>query len=446
MTTSREVESQRIQRGKERAEMQKLFVTGHLLPGADISSRHITDFLEKLGPVCGMNIFNGPHVKTPDSYDPETYLRLGNRQPEDVNGTVMWDDSGAQMYVFPNRGNWFTLDVYTCKRFDPEKVLRFVYDELDPHDDMEYSESTTELNSPWRRFGHPNIRILTPENTYQQKMDKLFDTDLEDKEQVVEAGQELEEYVNDAVSAGLGRRLWASYSPGERAQLRDLHSAYETVVDDQFMKSILEGRATSPDQYHFQPVYDRLARIEGNAIGKLDGERLMHIGTGWPGTAIGLFRQFGVPVTCVEMDPVVAQRSKEALEKLGMHGEDKLKVVNLDGTQVNPRGHKAVIISAMVPNKDKEDIISNTRHLAVGDYFDPLLVLRTPADHARSFFYQELGFDPTGGIFRDVVSSASRLQHDDPLRSYICRVREMSAVRRGEDHLIIAAKNRLHRV
>lgn len=88
MSRIKELEAQRDTTGQQ-AEMQKLFVKGHLLIGADLSTKHINDFLIGLGEVCGMNIFNGPHVKTPDSCDLDTFRRLGNRSPEDINGSVM---------------------------------------------------------------------------------------------------------------------------------------------------------------------------------------------------------------------------------------------------------------------------------------------------------------------------------------------------------------------
>lgn len=141
-------------RAKKEAVMQKLFIKGHLLPDADIRSKRITEFFLGLGIVCNMNIFFGPVVKSPDFYDKETYKRLGDKPPEDVNGIVMWDDSGVQLYIFPTKDNWFSLDIYTCKKFDVIKVLAYVGKNLQLDDDVEFSTQTANTFTPWEKY-HP---------------------------------------------------------------------------------------------------------------------------------------------------------------------------------------------------------------------------------------------------------------------------------------------------
>jgi hypothetical protein len=137
---------------KKEAVMQKVFIKGHLVPEADISAQHIFKFLVGLGIVCKMNIFFGPIVKSPDLYDEETYKRLGGRPPEDVNAVVMWDDSGVQLYIFPTKDNWFSIDIYTCKSFDTKEILAYVEKELSPDTDMEFSTQTAEAFSPWKLY------------------------------------------------------------------------------------------------------------------------------------------------------------------------------------------------------------------------------------------------------------------------------------------------------
>ncbi len=131
--------------------MQKVFIKGHLFPEADTSAVHVKKILLDLGVICNMNIFFGPIVKSPDLYDQETWERLGKRPPDDINAVVMWDDSGVQMYIFPSKDNWFTLDIYSCKKFNAGKVLSFVYKELGV-DDMEFSTQTANNFSPWQPY------------------------------------------------------------------------------------------------------------------------------------------------------------------------------------------------------------------------------------------------------------------------------------------------------
>lgn len=437
MPTTFEVEQHRNSANTKQAEMQKLFVTGHLLPGADTSAKHIRNFLIGLGPVCGMNIFNGPHVKTPDSYDKETFERLGNRPPEDVNGAVMWDDSGVQLYIFPNQGQWFTLDIYTCKRFDPDKTLQYVYAELDPGEDIVYSTSTAELNTPWQKFVLPDGKPINPEVRYLSDLDQLFDINPSDSTQALVTGRRLEEIIMMAVAEGYGRRVAASYTTAQVEQLRALHSAFEIATDERFMDDILSGVAKSPDQYPFQPTYDRLSRMEATVAEMKTGKPVIHIGTGWPGTAIGLYRQFGIPVTCVEKDTLTAKKSREALERLGLLGAKKLQVITADGSNLNVEGYSAVIVSAMVLNQNKGTILQNMRNLTSGSPSDPLLILRTPADKARLFFYQELAENILErGIVDPVADTSSILKPNDPIRSIVCLVKETSEVRRGSDRII----------
>ena len=443
MNIAEQLTEQRVIAG-EQAKMQKLSVKGHLLIGTDLSAGRINNFLIGLGEVCKMNIFNGPHVKTPNSYDAETFRRLGNRPPEDINGAVMWDDSGAQMYVFPDKKNWFTLEVYTCKEFDYRRTLTYTYQQLGLREDMMYSTSTAEAVTDWRRFVLPNKRALNPEIRYLPAIDLLFDIDYSDPKQVARAGLFLRKTLTKAIRAGHGIRVADSYTTDQVNQLQKLHGNYEVAVDNRFIDNILSGQATNPDQYPFQETYDRLSFMEANAAGLKKGGPVIHIGTGWPGTAVGLYRQFGIPVTCVEKDHKFAQRSKEGLERLGLLGSDKLQVVCADGSILNPEGYSAVIVSAMVPNEDKNKIVYNMRQLATGWLSDPLLILRTPADRARALFYQELDPDMLSNQWLTQVSETTPFTGAaDPLKSLVFRVMEMSAVRRGEDYQYFAARVRL---
>jgi len=132
--------------------MEKVFIKGHLKSDADISAKHIENFLIELSHVCGMQIFFGPVVIAPDSYDAEAEKKLGLRPPNDVNAIIMWTYSGVQMYVFPTKDNWFTIDVYSCKPFDLHKVIQFVTEYLSVLDDVQYATQTASTFSSWTNF------------------------------------------------------------------------------------------------------------------------------------------------------------------------------------------------------------------------------------------------------------------------------------------------------
>lgn len=447
MIPYQEVEGKRQTAFQESAEMQKLSITGHLLLGANISAQHITEFFKGLGTVCGMNIFNGPHVKTPDFYDSDTFKRLGGRPPEDVNGSVMWDDSGAELYIFPSKGNWFTLDIYTCKAFDERKTLEYAYKQLGVREDMQYSSSTRENNTPWKPFTRINNRPLNPEKTFLPKIDALFDINLPERDQLIMSGLILEKFVKKAIEDGCGERVAASYTPKQKAYLREIHSRFEVAVDDKFMNDVLNGKITDPQKYPFQQRYNRLSEMEARAAGMQKGKPIMHIGTGWPGTAIGLYQQFGIPITCVEIDPEVAKKSKMALQKLGLYGKNKLQVALADGSNLNTEGYSAVILSAMLPTENKIKIVDNMRKLASGDSSDPVLVLRTPPDRAHSLFYQELPTDLTNKYWLELIGDTGDfITNDDHLKSSIYSVQETSDFRRGLGVILMNTRRQLNTI
>jgi hypothetical protein len=136
----------------QEAIMEKLFIKGHLKPGTNITAKRISEFLVDLSTICKMKFFFGPVVKSPEFYDTETYRRLGGRPPRDINAVIMWSDSGVQMYIFPQKDNWFSLDIYSCKKFDKNKVLDFIYKELEVGNDMHFSTQTANSFTPWAKY------------------------------------------------------------------------------------------------------------------------------------------------------------------------------------------------------------------------------------------------------------------------------------------------------
>jgi hypothetical protein len=215
------------------------------------------------------------------------------------------------------------------------------------------------------------------------------------------------------------------------------------------MSAVISGAAHSSDKYTFQPIYDSLSAMEAQAAELKTGDRVMHIGTGWPGTAIGMYRQFGTPVTCVEIDPEVATRSQQALTKLGFT-KDQLRVITADGKTLNTEGYKLVVISAMVPTEDKMEIVQNMRSLAIGSLAnDPLLILRTPPDRARELFYQPLPPELIRNSGLTILRNTSdMMKPTDPLRSLVYKVNgKASLMRHDEDGIgLERARKRLQPV
>ncbi|MFH2118257.1 MAG: hypothetical protein ABII10_00755, partial [Candidatus Paceibacterota bacterium] len=317
----------------EESIIQTLFVTGHILPGVDLSAQNIMEFMKDLGPVIGMSTFYGPIVKTPDSYDEETRVRLGGRPPEDVNAILMWDDSGSQMYIFPNRNNWFTISVYTCKSFDREKVLDYIYKKLHLREDMRFAEQIQTGNNQvgWQDYFTEEKKNLLPEQQIYDQLAEILETNVSDPKALIKAGLDLEQIVFQSIKEGWDGRLGAVFNGEYTERFQGIHGQAEIAIDKQFTKEVLAGKITDPDDYPLQKMYDRLASMESVAANMQPGEQIIHIGTGcFPGTAFGLSK-LGIPVLCIEKDPAIAKISIEVLRKLNLLGKDKLSIASIDG-------------------------------------------------------------------------------------------------------------------
>jgi hypothetical protein len=419
--------------------MQKLFIEGNILPGTDLSKPRLCEIVDGLSEVTGMKIFDGPSIKTPDHYDDETYRRLGNRKPDDINVVWMWDDSGGSIYIFPNQGYRIAIDLHTCKNFDARAALEYLSRVFHFRENIRYAEQTATTSSSWQP-----LDVHTPELKHVDVLNQLLDADTSDVESALQLGPVLESLVYQALREGWGDRLAAVFSEEQRAHIKDLHSTYEIVVDTQFNEDVLIGRATDASQYRFQEIYDRLARLEVEAAGLEPGDHIAHVGTGWPGTAIGMYLKCGIAVTCIEINPEVAENSRRGLEKLGLYGPDKLTVVCANGSLLNLERFKAVLVSAMVPSSDKVDIQMNLARLALGEQSKTSMIVRGPAHSATQLFYQPLDERVFSGA-RTVMDATSEPTNQDPLLSFAFRPGAARNPNRGneQDYGISVAQREL---
>ncbi len=99
---------------------QRLIIEGHYNT-KDIDGETIRNYLAKLSKILEMRIFSGPYSWPPDKWDnPEVELH-------ELNGFVAWTESGAHVYAW-RFCKFFTCDIYSCKKFDPKKVIQFTKD------------------------------------------------------------------------------------------------------------------------------------------------------------------------------------------------------------------------------------------------------------------------------------------------------------------------------
>jgi S-adenosylmethionine decarboxylase len=94
---------------------QRMVIEGR--PPGPIDAGTIVDYLTRLGEVCGMTVLTEPVTHRSDRYG--------------WAGWVHWETSGAHFYAWDDPVQFFSVDIYTCKAFDPESALDFTQRFLD---------------------------------------------------------------------------------------------------------------------------------------------------------------------------------------------------------------------------------------------------------------------------------------------------------------------------
>jgi S-adenosylmethionine decarboxylase len=88
---------------------QRLVIEGR--PPEPIDDAAITDYLLGLGEVCGMTVLAAPVTHRSETYG--------------WAGWVHWENSGAHFYAWDQPVRFFSVDIYTCKAFDPHDAVAF---------------------------------------------------------------------------------------------------------------------------------------------------------------------------------------------------------------------------------------------------------------------------------------------------------------------------------
>ena len=91
---------------------QRLVVEGY--PSASITDVQIKDYLKKLSDITEMTTLIEPVTHSSDKYG--------------WAGWIHWETSGAHFYAWDQPKLFFSVDIYTCKAFDADKVIAFTKD------------------------------------------------------------------------------------------------------------------------------------------------------------------------------------------------------------------------------------------------------------------------------------------------------------------------------
>lgn len=76
-----------------------------------ISDGRIREYLTELSGVCGMKALMEPVTHRSDRYG--------------WAGWIHWEASGTHLYAWEEPVLFFSVDIYTCLRFDAARVVRF---------------------------------------------------------------------------------------------------------------------------------------------------------------------------------------------------------------------------------------------------------------------------------------------------------------------------------
>src|SRR3954469_22733504 len=97
---------------------QRLVIEGTCSQPIDDLS--IKSYLTRLSDVCDMKALIEPVTHRSDLYG--------------WAGWIHWETSGAHLYAWERPLLFFSVDIYTCKAFDPERAVRFTEDFLGARD------------------------------------------------------------------------------------------------------------------------------------------------------------------------------------------------------------------------------------------------------------------------------------------------------------------------
>ena len=82
-------------------------------PAFYITEKHIKEYLSKLSEVCGMKKLSEPVTHQSPLFG--------------WAGWIHWETSGAHFYSW-NKHLFFSVDIYTCKKFSIEAAIEFTKD------------------------------------------------------------------------------------------------------------------------------------------------------------------------------------------------------------------------------------------------------------------------------------------------------------------------------
>ncbi|MEK6800772.1 MAG: S-adenosylmethionine decarboxylase [Nanoarchaeota archaeon] len=93
---------------------QRLVIEG--IYTIEITPQRLKDYLKDLSTKLGSTIIFGPIIKN--------LAGKINSIHEGFEGVLIWAESGVSIYTW-KKENFFTIDIYTCKKFNNRTAVKF---------------------------------------------------------------------------------------------------------------------------------------------------------------------------------------------------------------------------------------------------------------------------------------------------------------------------------
>lgn len=173
-----------------------------------------------------------------------------------------------------------------------------------------------------------------------------------------ESIMQLEEYVCSLHPQESGTvNVADGLSPEITAELNDAYCLWETGLEDQFARKLIQGEALFSDY----PYYDRfgtLVRRELALVSISGAQHILLLGSGsFPVSAIHAHLQTRLPVDCVVRDSSTINLARQVLEKCGFNGA--VRLLSEGGTGYCVSDYDVILIEHLA--NPKKSILRNLR-------------------------------------------------------------------------------------
>jgi hypothetical protein len=138
--------------------------------------------------------------------------------------------------------------------------------------------------------------------------------------------------------------------------LNDAYCAWETALEQIFVKRLINGSVGSLFDYRLNTRFDRLLKRELSMLHGAKPQRALFIGSGpFPISAIWMHQILGIHVDGLDVSGDAAERSRSLIAKLGL--DDAIHVIHETAPTYDVSAYDIIIIALLA--KPKETLLAN---------------------------------------------------------------------------------------